>query len=49
MLNDFVLTVIRGGYNYRLVRHYGYHIERQARDHLQRIVKRRLVRGYTLS
>lgn len=48
LLNDIVLTIIRGGSNSRVVRNICYDSMESIMKELQRLMKRRLKRGYTL-
>ncbi len=48
MLNEWVLTIIRGGIHSRCVRHFGYHCRIRIEKEIQRISKKRLKNGYTL-
>lgn len=48
LLNDWVLSVIRGGRHSRVVRHFGYGCRMALQKELDRLSKRRIKRGYTL-
>lgn len=48
ILNDWVLTIIRGGSHSRVVRHFGYNCMEAINVEIERLTKRRLKRGYTL-
>lgn len=48
ILNDLVLTIIRGGKHSRIVRNIGYSSLETITDEIHRLTKRRLKRGYTL-
>lgn len=48
MLNDLVLTVIRGGANARVVRHFGYSCQDTLRKEIERISRIRIKRGYQI-
>ena len=48
LLNEFVLTIARGGRNIHLVRHLGYACIGTIHKEIERLSKRRLKRGYTL-
>lgn len=48
ILNDWVLTIIRGGITSRVIRHYGYLCRNDLQAEIARLSKRRLQRGYKL-
>lgn len=48
ILNDLVLTVIRGGIHSRVVRHYGFNNRIAIQKEIDRITRIRIRRGYTL-
>jgi hypothetical protein len=48
ILNDLVLTIIRGGRNSQRVLNVNYNCLDAITNELQRLIKRRLKRGYTL-
>ena len=48
MINDFVLTIIRGGKRVRVVRHRGFDSANHLNAEITRLTKRRLKRGYEL-
>lgn len=48
ILNDLVLTIVRGGKHHSVIRNIGYHCMDAITNEIQRIIKRRLKRGYTL-
>lgn len=48
ILNNLVLTIIRGGRKARVVRHYGYDCRLKIDEEIKRLTKRRIKRGYVL-
>jgi len=48
ILNELVLTVIRGGRNVRVVRRMGFGCESLIQKEIERISKKRIKRGYIL-
>ena len=48
LFSDMVLTVIRGGYQSRVIRHYGYENQELMNREIARISKIRISHGYEL-
>ena len=48
IFSENTLTIIRGGYNSRVVRHFGYNCSEIIEREIERISRIRIKRGYTL-
>lgn len=46
ILNDMCVTIIRGGKNYRVVRHFGFNSFDKIQSEINRLTKIRVRRGY---